>query len=141
MSSRLYFAANGAVMDRMVKSTRSGWQRLAACVVVFALILQGAAFTLAGVGLAAADPTDTAAGFQLCRHDGGTAGGSAPESPPSDGHCILCFAGATYFDAPAAAPEFHTVTFAVLAWSFTAWRLLATTVNAGAPPRGPPLRA
>jgi hypothetical protein len=128
-------------MDRMVKRARSGWQRLTACVLVFALILQGVAFTLAGARLAAADPTDTAAGFELCRHDGGSAGGGAPENPGGDSHCIFCLAGATYIDAPAAASESHTIMFAVLSWSFNAWRLPAATVNAGARSRGPPLIA
>jgi hypothetical protein len=129
-------------MDRMAKSPENGWRQLTACVLVFALILQGVAFTLAGARLAAADPADTAAGFELCRHDGGTAGGGAPESPGADSHCIFCLAGATYLDAPAAAAsEFHTITFAVLSWSFSAWRLPAATVNASARPRGPPLIA
>jgi hypothetical protein len=128
-------------MDRMVKRTRSGWQRLTACVLVFALILQGVTFTLASARLAAADPTDTAAGFELCRHDGGTAGGGAPEGPIADSHCIFCLAGATYLDAPGAAPESHTITFVALSWSFQAWRLPAVTVNASARPRGPPLIA
>src|SRR5579883_3295132 len=87
---------------------------------------------------AAADPADTAAGFELCRHDGGTPGGSAPESPGADSHCIFCLAGAAYIDAPAATLQSHTITFAMLSWSFKAWRLPAATVNASALPRGPP---
>ncbi len=125
-------------MDRLAKCTRSGRQRLAACVLIFALILQGIALTLAGARLAAADPADTAAGFVLCRHDGGTPGGSAPESPGADSHCIFCLAGAAYIDAPAATLQSHTITFAMLSWSFKAWRLPAATVNASALPRGPP---
>jgi hypothetical protein len=128
-------------MDRMVKSPRNGWQRLTACALVLALVLQAIAFTLAGARLAAADPTDAAAGFQLCRHDGGMGGGGAPESPAADNHCIFCLTGATYLDAPAAASECHTITFAVLSWSLGAWRLPAATVNASARPRGPPLPA
>jgi hypothetical protein len=128
-------------MDGMVKSPRNGWQRLAAGVLVLALVLQGIAITLAGPRLAAANPTDTAAGFELCRHDGGLGGGSAPESPAADSHCIFCLTGATYLDAPAAAPECRTVRFGALSWSLSAWRWPAATVNVSARPRGPPLPA
>jgi len=126
-------------MTWSAKSSGSGWRRLAACVLVFALVLQGIAFTLAGARLAA-DTAGTAdqAGFEVCRHDGGTPPGGAPESPAADSHCIFCLTGATCLDAPAAAAEFHTITFAALSWSFRAWRLPAATVNASARPRGPP---
>jgi hypothetical protein len=127
-------------MDRGATGLGGSWRRFTACLLVFALVLQGIAFTLAGARLAAG-PAATTAGFELCRHDGGTAGGGAPESPGADSHCIFCLAGATYLDAPAAASEFHTITFAVLSWSFSAWRLPAATVNAGARSRGPPLLA
>jgi hypothetical protein len=126
-------------MDRMVKSPRNCWQRLTACVLVLALVLQ--AFTLAGARLAAADPIHAASGFALCRHDGGLGGGGAPESPAAGNHCIFCLAGATYVDAPAAASQCHTLTYAVLSWPLGVWRLPAATVNAGARPRGPPLPA
>jgi hypothetical protein len=128
-------------MDRMVKSARNGRQRVTAGILVLALVLQGIAFTLAGARLAAADPTDAAAAFLLCRHDGGSGGGGPPESPAADSHCIFCLAGATYLDAPAAASACHTITFGVLSWSLSAWRLPGTTVNASARPRGPPLPA
>jgi hypothetical protein len=125
----------------MVKRLRNGWQRLTACVLALALGLQGIAFTLAGTRLAAATPTDAAAGFELCRHDGGMGGGGAPESPAVDNHCIFCLTGATYLDASAAASECHRITFGVLSWSLSAWRLPGATVNASARPRGPPLPA
>jgi hypothetical protein len=128
-------------MDRMVKSPWNGWQRLTAGVLVLALVLQGIAITLAGARLAAANPTDAAAGFELCRHDGGLGGGGAPESPAADSHCIFCLTGATYLDAPAAASECHTVMFGAVSWPLSGWRLPATTVNASARPRGPPLPA
>jgi hypothetical protein len=122
--------------------TRSGGalRRLTACALMFALVLQGIAFALGGAGLAAGPANAAAAGFELCRHDGGTAGG-APETPAADSHCIFCLAGATYLDTPPAALEFHTITFAALSWSFSAWRLPAATVNASARSRGPPLVA
>jgi hypothetical protein len=124
-----------------VKSPRNGRQRVTACVLVLALVLQGIAFTLAGARLAAADPTDAAAGFELCRHDGGLAGGGAPESPAAGSHCTFCLTGATYLDAPVAASECHPIRFGVLSWSPGAWRLPATTINGSARPRGPPLPA
>jgi hypothetical protein len=126
-------------MDRMAKNPRNGWQRLTAAVLVLALVLQGIAVTVAEARLAAANPTDAAASFELCRHDGGLGGGGAPESPAADSHCIFCLTGVTYLDAPAAASECHTVRFGALSWSLSAWRWPATTVNASARPRGPPL--
>jgi hypothetical protein len=123
----------------MVKGSRNRWQRLTACGLILALVLQGIAFTLAGT--AAANPTDAAAGFSLCRHDGGMGGGNAPTSPAADSHCIFCLTGATYLDAPTVASGCHTIAFGVLSWSLSAWQLPATTVNAGARPRGPPLSA
>ena len=126
-------------MDRMAQSSRSGWRRLTASVLVFALILQGIAFTLAGARLAD-DPADSA-GFALCRHDGGAAGGGEPKRPSADGHCIFCLAGATCLDAPAAVSQSHAITFAVLSWSSNTWRSPAAAVNASARPRGPPLTA
>jgi hypothetical protein len=129
-------------MDRMAKNPGRAWLRLTACILVFALVLQGIAFTLAGARLGA-DAAGTAdqASFELCRHDGGTAGGGTPESPAADSHCIFCLAGASCLDAPDAAPAFHTIAFAALSWGFSAWRLPAATVNASARSRGPPVVA
>ena len=129
-------------MDRAARSATGGWRRLTACALVFALVIQGIAFTLAGARLAAdaAAATDLAA-FELCRHDGGAAGG-APEAPAADSHCVFCLAGATFvLDVPAAAPDFHAIAFAVVPWRFEAWRLPAVTVDASARPRGPPRTA
>ena len=126
-------------MDRAAMGAKGGWRRLTACALVFALALQGIAFTLAGVRLAAdaAAATEVVAGFELCRHDGGAPGG-APETP-ANSHCVFCLAGATVvLDVPAAAPDFHAVAFAVVPWRFEAWRLPAVTVDASARPRGPP---
>jgi hypothetical protein len=122
-----------------MRGATGGWRRLTACALVFALVLQGIVFTLAGARFAAdaAAATDVA-GFELCRHVDGTAPGGAPETP-ADSHCVFCLAGATFvLDVPAAAPDFHVVAFAVVAWRFEAWRLPAVTVDASARPRGPP---
>jgi hypothetical protein len=126
-------------MDRGTTGSCGALRRFTACVLVFALVLQGIAFTWAG-GRLPAGAADSA-GFELCGHGGGMAPGGAPESPAADSHCIFCLAGAAYLDAPPAAAEFHTITFAVLSWPFNAWRLPAVTVNASARPRGPPLAA
>lgn len=127
-------------MDRGTTGSGGSWRRFTACVLVFALVLHGIAFTLTGARLAA-NPVSTAdlAGFQLCRHDGGTAPGGAPESPAADTHCIFCLAGANYVPGTATiAPDFHTIVFATVSWPFVARRLPATTVDASARPRGPP---
>jgi hypothetical protein len=129
-------------MDRMVNSPTNRWQLLTACLLVLALVLQGIALTLAGARLATADPTNDAAGFELCRHDGGVRGGGAPGRPAADSHCIFCLTEATYLDAPVTASQCRTIAFGVLSWSLGAWwRLPAATVNASARPRGPPLPA
>jgi len=126
-------------MDRMAKSQGSGWRRLTACILVFALLLHGIGFTSAAARLSAnAAGTADRTAFELCRHNGGVAGGGAPASPAADSHCIFCLADATCVDAPGAAAAFHTIAFAVLSWSFHARRLPAATVNASARPRGPP---
>jgi hypothetical protein len=121
--------------------TRAGRQ-VAAIVLIFALLLQGIAFAFAGARQAATPAGDIdQAAFELCLH--GTAGtdraGGAPEIPATDQHCIFCLAGATYvLGTLARAPAFHTIAFAMVSWPFVAWRLPTTTVDAGAPPRGPP---
>jgi len=135
-------AQTGTGMARAAMDARGGWRRLTACALVFALVIQGIAFTLAGARLAAdaAAATDFA-GFELCRHAGDAAPGGAPETP-ADSHCVFCLAGATFvLDVPAAAPDFHAVAFAVVPWRFEAWRLPAVTVDASARPRGPPATA
>jgi hypothetical protein len=120
-------------------------RQLAAAVLIFALLLQGLAFAFASGRLAATAAGETdRAGFALCLHDtsGADQAGGAPELPAADQHCIFCLAGAPYvLGTLASAPAFHTITFAAVAWPFVAWRLPATTVDASARPRGPPLEA
>jgi hypothetical protein len=124
-------------MDRAARGSSGGWRRLTACALVFALVLQGIAFSLAGARLAAT--AADWAGFELCRHDGGAGPGGAPEAPAADSHCIFCLAGATFvLDVPAVAPDFRALAFAVVPWRFEAWRLPTATVDASARPRGPP---
>jgi hypothetical protein len=132
----------GGGMHRTAIRARVNWRQLTACILACALIFQGIAFTLAGARVAAdaATASDLAA-FELCRHDGGATPG-APEAPAADSHCIFCLAGATYvLGTPAAAAQFHIVSFALAPWSFETWRLPVATVDASARPRGPPLAA
>jgi hypothetical protein len=126
-------------MVRVARRSEDGWRRLTACVLVFALILQGIAFTVMAdaPGL---DPSgiNNLAGFELCSHNAATPP-STPTSPAADTHCTLCLAGASYvLDTATAALDFHTVEMTVVSWLPVAWRLPATTVDANSRPRGPP---
>ena len=128
---------------------RTGRQ-IAAAVLIFALLLQGAAFAVAA-GRVAADAAGDRdwAGFELCRHssgtdDGGGAAqpGGAPESPAPDRCCVFCLAGANFvLGALAYTPAFHTIICAIEPWTFTVLRLPTLTVDASARPRGPPPQA
>jgi hypothetical protein len=126
-------------MVRVARRSEDGWRRLTAWVVVFALILQGMAFT-AMAGAPGLDPPDIAnsAGFELCSHDA-AAPPSTPANPAADTHCSLCLAGASYvLDTATATLDFRTVAMTVVSWLPMAWRLPATTVDASSRPRGPP---
>ena len=128
-----------------LRRSGSGWRRLVASVLIFAVMLQGMAFAVAAGRVAAKAASDTdLAGFELCRHngvadDGGNAAlpGGAPERASQ--HCVFCLIGASYLlGAPQHAPEFHTIVLTIPPWTFTAWRLPAIMVDASARPRGPP---
>jgi hypothetical protein len=121
------------------------WRRVAACVLIYALFLQGLALAFSGAqlaGNAAGDPGW--AGFELCHHDDGAPvlPSNAPASPADCNHCILCTAGAAYtLAAPFFATDFRIIVIATTSWPLTVWRLPATTVHDSARPRGPPLAA
>jgi hypothetical protein len=133
-------------MFGQLRRSRGGCQQLGAAFLIFALLLQGIAFSVAAGRLAASTASYAdLAGFELCRHnaeDGanpvapdGTPQGSAP-------HCISCLAGASYaLDVPVHAPRVHTIVHTIAPWTFTALRLSALTVDAAARPRGPPAAA
>jgi hypothetical protein len=118
---------------------------LAACVLVFALLVQSTALTLAGAEFAAGATGQTdGTGFELCHHDGGnsTVPSGGPEAPADSGHCIFCLIGATDVPGvPVSAPKVQTIVIALVSWPFTAWRLPADTVDANTRPRGPPRAA
>jgi hypothetical protein len=119
--------------------SRTGWQRFAACVLVFALIIQGLAFTLAGNAVSA-DPSSAAnlAGFELCSHNG-TSPGAVPGHPADENHCIFCLAAASYvLNTATPALDFHAIAIAIVPWRFVAWQLPTTRIDASARPRGPP---
>jgi hypothetical protein len=112
------------------------WRQLAASALVFALLFQGMMFAVAGAQIAAnALGSVDWVGSPLCRHDGG----SAPQQPAADGHCVFCIVGANYvLGAPSYALEFHIIIVATTPRPLTAWRLTPATVDASARPRGPP---
>jgi hypothetical protein len=117
-------------------------RQVAAIALIFALVLQSLALSLAAGRLAAASiGAIDWAGFEICRHDPGSSGapGGAPTQPASDQHCVFCIVGASHaVGAPITLPTFHVIEFAVVAWPFVAWRLPTLTVNASARSRGPP---
>jgi hypothetical protein len=128
------------MLGRTTKSI-GRWRQLTASLLVCALIFQGLMLAFAGAQAAAGASSEIdGAGFELCRH-----GGSSPSDPASDrsdGHCVLCLAGAMFvLHAPPASAEFHRVAHAVAPWQFACWRLPARTVDATALPRGPPSAA
>ena len=128
-----------------VRKSERLWRRVAACVLIYALFLQGLAFAFSGAQLAGDAAGDPGwAGFELCQHDGGAPvlPSNAPESPADCNHCILCAAGAAYIlAAPFFATDFRIIVIAPTSWPLTRWRLPATTVHSSAQPRGPPLAA
>jgi hypothetical protein len=123
---------------------RLWWRRLTACLLVFALLMHGHAFAMAGARLSV-DPAGTPdwAGFELCRHDAGAPNQQAPDQPATDTHCVFCVAGPGFVLEPPLAlfTEFHPVEIFLAPWPVVAWRLAPATVDASARPRGPPAAA
>jgi hypothetical protein len=124
---------------------RSVGRQFAATILIFALVLQSVAVAVAAGRLsdtATADPNRV--GFEICRHSGPASDdgdadvpGNAPER--FGAHCIVCLAEAPYaLEAQTSSAEFHVLILTIVPWTFTAWRLPARTVDAGAWPRGPP---
>jgi hypothetical protein len=131
-------------MDSL-KRLRGISQRLAACVLVLALILHSVGIAMAGARPFAepAGSTDWA-GFELCRHDNAApALPGAPEGQAVDAHCMFCVAGPGFvLEPPAAASTlFDPVEIAMAPWPAAARRLMPATVDASARPRGPPFAA
>src|SRR5579859_1853686 len=99
-------------------------RRLAAVVLVFALLLQSMAVA---ARLTTGSAGDTSlAGFELCKHD---AGSESPSGDPAQRsadqeHCLLCLAATAYVLGPSVpTPVFRTIAFAIVQWPCEAWRL------------------
>jgi hypothetical protein len=129
----------------MAAAAHSNWRRVFACVLIYALVLQGFIFAVAD-GLPAIGGAEKTAwsGLALCAHSGG--GSTSPDAPSQnpigDNHCLLCIAGAVYLDCPPPATTFfNKVVLTNVAWPLSATRLIAFVVNENAWPRGPPAAA
>ena len=122
----------------------TGWRRLTACVLIYALFMHGLAFAMAGARINA-DPAGAPdwAGFELCRHDAGAPNQPTPDQPATDTHCVFCVAGPGFVLEPPLAvfTQFHPVEISLAPWPMVAWRLAPATVDASARPRGPPAAA
>lgn len=116
-------------------------RRILACVLAYALALQGLILVLNGGAAFYPEQTPAFADAALCHHDG-TALPDSPTQAPVGEHCPFCFAGAVYLDcAPPWAPQRSTLVVSHTVWPLAAPRLAAFFVNASAWPRGPPAAA
>jgi len=119
------------------------WQRLIACILIYALFLHAlaisGAMTSAQLSADAAGGADWA-GFELCRHDNANpALPGDPDGQAGDTHCVFCVAGPGFvLSPPAVSTEYCPVKISVSPWPLMAWRLAPATVDASARPRGPP---
>jgi hypothetical protein len=127
----------------LARLRRLGGGQFVAAILIFAVMLQSMA--VAAAGRLAVDSGGNWPGAEICHHSSPADGDAgAPDGAPerSGAHCIFCLAGAPLaLDAPLPRAEFRTFTFTVVPWTFTALRLPALTVDAGARPRGPPRTA
>jgi len=128
----------------MARVSHSIWRRVFAGALVYALVLQGFFFAVAG-GAPAIGTADNApwAGFPLCSHSGSAAPEAPAQNPVGDGLCLFCcIAGAVCVNcAPPGALPYSKVEFTSVVWPLVAPRLVALVVNARAWPRGPPAAA
>jgi Protein of unknown function (DUF2946) len=134
----------GRVMRRI---SRNSWGRVFACVLAYALVLQGFFFAF-GMGRPAIAAAENAAlpGFALCTHhgDGSALPGAPSQNPVGDQHCPFCIAGASagyVKSAPPIAPEYRKVALTNATWPLAPQRLVAFLVNESSWPRGPPAAA
>jgi len=130
----------------MARVLHSGWRRIFACVLVYALVLQGFFFAASDIRPAVGAADNAAwAGFPLCTHSGlGSTVPAAPsQNPVGDNLCVFCcIAGAACVNCvPSGTPQYSRVEFTSAVWLLTAPRLVALVVNARAWPRGPPAAA
>jgi hypothetical protein len=107
------------------------WQRLTACLLIYALFMHGIAFAVAGAMSGARLSADGAgaaylAAFELCTHNN-----AAPGQPGAAGPGFV-------LEPPAVSTVFCPVEISTTPWPLAAWRLAPATVDASARPRGPP---
>jgi hypothetical protein len=131
-------------VDHIRGKTGGLWRRMAVGAVVYALVLQGFLFGLAGGQLVANTAADQdSPGFELCLHDGDSTP-SAPAPIPGDHvHCIFCIVGSHHaFVTPSVSPPGMAVAADGIALPPAGdWRRPAPTHQPSAQPRGPPLTA
>ena len=116
--------------------------RMVAVLVVYAIVLQGFAFSVATASvLATADHPEVVL-FETCQHDKGV----APKSPeaPSTGygeHCVFCLVGGAHaLITPELTPRGLKFVSGLIAWQPSDnWRPLPFSAYCKAQPRGPPL--
>jgi hypothetical protein len=127
-------------MPSLSERSKRVWRRMTACVLIYALVLQGMALALASVSSVGAAGNAGGVAIELCHHEGGRS--DAPSQTPGpfdDICCIVCLAGASYvFPTLAFALVFHPIVFATVRWPVAVSQLPSRTVNANARPRGPP---
>jgi len=128
----------------MRRVLHNGWRRVLACLILYALVLQGF-LSAAAVGEPALGAADNAAlaEFALCVHhgDAATLPGAPAQDPSATIHCLFCIAGAVYVNcAPPLAPQLSRAVLAAPVRSLAVPRLVALFVNQSAWPRGPPAR-
>jgi hypothetical protein len=134
------------IMVRVARVSHSGWRRVFACALAYALVLQGLIFAATDIRPAVGTADSAAwAEFPLCSHSGlDPAAPQAPaQHPAGDNLCLFCcIAGAACVNsAPPGAPPYSKVEFTSVVWPLIAPRLVALVVNAKAWPRGPPAAA
>ena len=130
----------------MPRRTRTGWRRVIAGVLAYAVALQGFIFALdlGHPAIAAADAANATAwaGFELCTHGGAAPPGAPAQAPVGDMHCPFCIAGAVFVNcAPPSALQYSTVVLTVVVWPTTVPQLRALFMSESAWPRGPPAAA
>lgn len=128
----------------MRRVTHIGLRRVFACVLAYALVLQGLGFALAS---AEPPPDADALGWAssaLCIHSANPASvpGKPGERSAADAHCLFCIPGAVYVNsAPPAGPQLLGSTLVERVAPLAAQHLLALLVHHSAWPRGPPAAA
>jgi len=128
----------------MAKFAHSGWRRVLAGVLAYALVLQGFIVAFDIGRPASAAPNGVAwAGFELCSHNADSALPGVPaQGPIGNIHCVFCVAGAVFLNClPPSTPQYSKATFTDAVWHLTTPRLATLVVTESAWPRGPPTAA